>query len=446
MNTIFRGTLLLILAAFVSECVEFLVNMALARELGERGMGLYMTILPTVFLIFLLSSFEMPISISKFIAERENKFHRSMLQHALRLAIILTCVLLLSAMFILPFVPVFDAYDPRIRWLVVLLIPIVSFSSIAKGFFMGMHQMGKIAVANFLRKILQLGLLVFLFNLFDFETETALLIALCALVGSELVVFLYLIHMFFIQFQQLKQQPHQKITAREVQKSLMAVSVPTTALRLFNALTNAIEPFLIKYALVQSGLTAAAATDQFGLLAGVAMSIGFFPAFIAHSLLIVLIPTVSKAYADYDFPKLRKILKNVMVVTLIYGSIAVTIFYFYAEPLTALFFHSASAAWYLQMLWPFFLFHYFVIPMQAYLIGLGLVKDAFLHTVCATIFSFSLMFFLGSSYQFNMGGIIIGMNGGIVLLTLLHYLTICKKIGISFRTKSPFDGPYERRV
>lgn len=446
MNSLVRGTMLLISAAFISECVEFLVNMALARELGERGMGLYMTILPTVFLIFLLSSFEMPVSISKFIAERETKYHHSMLQHALRLAIIVTCVLFIAAMFILPFVPVFDHYDPRVRWLVVILIPIVSFSSIARGFFMGKQQMGKIAVANFLRKLLQLGLLVFLFQLFEYRIQTSVLIALCALIGSELVVFLYLIHMFYIQFRQLKQQPVKHISGREVQKSLMAVSVPTTGLRLFNALTNAIEPFLIKFALVQSGLTAAAATDQYGLLAGVAMSIGFFPAFIAHSLLIMLIPTVSKAYADFDFPRLRRLLRNVMIATLLYGSVAVSIFYIFAEPLTSLFFDSKAAAWYLQMLWPFFLFHYFVIPMQAYLIGLGLVKDAFIHTVWSTLFSFSLMYFLGSSYQFHMGGIIIGMNGGILLLTSMHYFTICKKIGITFRAKSSFDEPFERRI
>lgn len=445
MNSIFKGTLLLILAAFLSECVEFVVNMALAKELGERGMGLYMTILPTIFLIFLLSSYEMPISISKFIAERDRRFHRSMLEHAIRLAILTTIILLIAAMFILPFVSVFDDYDPRIRWLVVLLIPIVSFSSIARGLFMGMHQMGKIAVANFLRKIVQLGLLVTIFQLFDFEMETALLIALCALVGSEMVVFLYLIHMFFIQFRQLKTQSYQKISGREVRKSLMAVSIPTTAMRLFNAFANAIEPFLIKYALVLSGLSDVAATEQFGLLAGVALTIGFFPAFIAHSLLIVLIPTVSKAYANHDFTQLRRLLQNVMWITLLYGTVAVTLFYFFAQPLTNLFFHSNSAAWYLQMLWPYFLFHYFVIPMQAYLIGLGLVKDAFIHTIWSTAFSFTLMYFLGSTYQFSMGGIIIGMNGGVILLTLMHYLTICKKIGISFTLRNP-KSPYERRL
>ena len=442
MNTFFRGTLILVVAAFVSECVEFFVNMVLAKELGERGMGLYMSILPTVFLIFLLSSFEMPISISKFIAERDSKYHRSMLEHALKLAILFTIVLFLIAMVVLPFISVFNAYDPRIRWVVILLIPIVSFSSIARGFFMGMNQMSKIAISNFIRKMLQLFLLASVYHFFEFDTGTALFVALCTLVGSELVVFLYLIHMFFLQFRQLKRSSLEKIGSKEVRNSLMAVSVPTTALRIFHAITNAAQPFLIKAALVQSGISEVSATEQFGLLAGVAMTIGFFPAFIAHSFLIVLIPTVSKAYSEGDFPKLQKLLQHVMLLTFFYGTIAVIVFYVFAQPLTDLFFHSISAAWYLQMLWPYFLFHFFVIPMQAYLIGLGLIKDAFIHSVWSTTVSFVLIYFLGSLHQFQMGGIIIGMNGGIVLLTLLHYLTICKKIGVSLILKNYVKIPF----
>lgn len=442
MNTFLRGTLILVVAAFISECVEFFVNMVLAKELGERGMGVYMSILPTVFLVFLLASFETPISVSKFIAEKDSKLHRSMLEHALRLAVLLTMVLFIIAMFVLPFINVFNVYDPRIRWVVIVLIPIVSFSSIARGFFMGMHQMGKIAVSNFIRKGLQLSLLVSIFHFFEFEMEQALFIALCALVGSELFVFLYLIHMFYIQFQQLKQRKNEKISGKEVRNSLMAVSVPTTGLRIFHALTSAVQPFLIKAALVQSGISATMATEQFGLMAGVAMSIGFFPAFIAHSLLIVLIPTVSKAFSDGDFHKLQKLLQHVMLLTFFYGTIAVIAFYVFAETLTDLFFHSISAAWYLQMLWPYFLFHFFVIPMQAYLIGLGLVKDAFIHSVWSTTISFSTIYFLGSMHNFQMGGIIIGMNGGILLLTLLHYLTICKKIGVTFTLKDSMNVPY----
>lgn len=431
MNKFFRGTLLLAVASFAGECIEFIVNMVLARELGERGLGMYMSILPTIFLIVLLASFELPISISKFIAEKDKKYHQSMLNHVIKLTVVFTSILLPLAIFIIPFVAVFDQYHPYLRWVVIAFIPIVSFSSIARGFFMGKDQMGKIATYNFLRKIVQLILLVFLYQFFQFDTETAVFIAFCTFVGSEVVVFLYLLHMFIIQYQQVKREPSEGMSGRSVRRSLMAVSIPTTAMRIFHALSHAIEPFLIKAALFKAGVSGAVATEHFGMLAGVAMTIGFFPAFIAHSFLIMLIPTVSRAYAKKNIEKLQGLLQQVFFITILYGVPAVTFFYFFAKPLTTFFFHSSDAAAYLQLLCPFFLLHYFIIPMQAYLIGLGLMKEALYHFVWSTVVSFSVMYLLGSMQMFQMDGIIIGMNAGAAVLMLMHYLTICKKIGVT---------------
>lgn len=432
MSTFVKGSLMLIVASFLGECVEFVMNMVLAKELGERGLGLYMSILPSVFLIVLLASFELPISISKFIAEKDEKYHRYMLKSAIHLTIIVTVVFLVLYMLIMPFLTMFDEYHPLFRWLVVILIPLISFTSIARGFFMGKHQMGKIAIANFLRKFVQLGLLVFLFQMFQFDSETSILVAFFTFVGSEFVIFLYLIHMFYIQYQQMKQGAQEYISGKTVRKNLISISVPTTSIRVFHSLTHALQPFLIKAALLESGVSATLATEQFGLMAGVAMTIGFFPAFISHSLLIVLIPTVSKAYAKRDMFRLQQLLRQVMGITFLYGIPVVLVFYFFAEPLTNLFLQSETAAGYLQVLIPYFLLHFFVIPLQAYLIGLGLLKDAFLHNVWSTIVSFALIYFLGSMQGLRMDGVIIGMNTGTVLLTLMHYLTICNKIGVSY--------------
>lgn len=431
MNKFFKGTLLLAVAAFAGECIEFLVNMVLARELGESGLGMYMSILPTIFLIVLLASFELPVSISKFIAEKDKKYHRSMLNHVIKLTVVFTAILMPLAMIIMPFISVFDQYHPYLRWVVIVFIPIVSFSSITRGFFMGKNQMGKIATYNFLRKLVQLLFLVFLYQFFQFDTMTAVFIAFCTLIGSEVVVFLYLLHMFIIQFQQVKKEPSEGMSGKTVRRSLMAVSIPTTALRVFHAMTHAIEPFLIKAALLQAGVSGIVATEHFGMLAGIAMTIGFFPAFIAHSLLIMLIPTVSKYFAENNTQKLQSLLQQVFILTISYGVPAVIVFYFFAEPLTSTFFHSPDAAIYLQLLWPFFLLHYFIIPMQAFLIGLGLMKEALYHFVWSTVVSFSVIYVLGSMHSFQMDGVIIGMNAGAVVLCLMHYLTICKKIGVS---------------
>jgi stage V sporulation protein B len=431
MKLFFRGVLLLAIASLIGESLEFIINMILARQLGEHGLGHYMSIFPTVILIIIIASLELPISISKFVAEREDSLHYSMLKHATKLTILITIIMVALAVFILPFASVFNSYHPLVRWMMVLLIPMISFTSIARGYFMGKQQMGKIAFSNFFRKFAQLILLVGIYQLFSFDKETAILVALATFVGSEFVVLVYLFTAYLLQLGKMRSQSNQNLTAAEVTRSLMAVTIPTTGLRIFHAVTNAVQPFLIKYSLIHTGISDVAATEQFGLLAGVAVSIGFFPAFIAHSLLVVLIPTVSEATAKKDVDKLTVLLKRVMGITAAYGIPAIIIFLLFSKPLTLLFFHSSSAAAYLELLWPSFLFTFFLIPLQAYLIGLGLITTAFIQSVWSTTISFTLMYFLGSQPSLGMNGIIIGMNAGAVLLMLLHYFSICKAIGIT---------------
>ncbi len=440
----YKSIFFLAAAACLGEGIEILVNMILARELGSHGLGVYMSILPTVFLIVLLASFELPVSISKLIAEREERYHRNILHHAITVTIVFTVVLFLAGTVVIPYIPIFHAYHPYIRWLVLLLIPIISFTSVARGYFMGRQQMGRIAVSNFLRKIVQLIALFVLFRLFDYDAGTSLLVAIGTFIGSELIVFLYLFYLFMLQFHHIKSMPFSNLNRKTVRKSLMAVSIPTTSMRLFSALTGAVQPFLIKAALEHSGMTETLATEQFGMLMGIAVSIGFFPAFIAHSLLIVLIPAVSKTHSEKDYPSLQKMLQQVMKLTFVYGIAAVAVFYFFAPQLTGLFFKSETSAIYLQMLWPFFLFHYFIIPLQAFLLGLDLIKEAFFHIIWSHIVSFAIIFVLGARPEWRMDGVIIGMNAGAVLLYLMHYLTVCKKIGLSFFMKGIVPKTMER--
>lgn len=431
MNTFVKGTLLLVVAAFFGECLEFFVNMILAKELGEEGMGLYMSILPMIFFVVIIASLELPISISKFISENQRETHYYMLKHTIFLTITFTLVFVAAAALLLPYIPIFHGYHPYVKWLFVLLIPLVSFSSIAKGYFMGVQHMGKIAFSNFLKKVVQLILLYGVYQSFQFDIQMALLIALATLIGSELIVSTYLVAAYFIQYQMLGKESKQFIKGKKVRRALFTVSFPTTGLRVFHSFTHAVQPFLVKFALVSAGFSSVMATEHYGMLAGVAMSIGFFPAFIGHSLMIMLIPNVSEAYANNDNDKLIRLLKQSMTITMMYGTIAVIAMYIYAEPLTHLFFNSSSASFYLRLLWPYFLFHFFIIPMQAYLIGLGLVKDALFHTIWSHAISFGMMYMLGSLESFHMKGIILGMNMGAVLLMLMHYVTICRKLGVS---------------
>lgn len=336
-----------------------------------------------------------------------------------------------AASIALPFIPVFDTYHPFIKGIVIGLIPVVAFTSIARGYFMGVQKMGKIAIANVLKKIIQLLCLFLFFQWYSFELDMAVLISLFVLVVSDVVVLVYLYSQFIMARRALSGQQHIHLRGKDVRKRLLAVSIPTTGLRIFHAVVNAIEPFLVKGALLAAGVAGTAAIDQYGMLAGVAVTIGSFPAFIAHSLMVVMIPSISEAYALSQYDIVLKRLKQSIFITLGYGIPAVWVMFQFAGPLTHLFFHSPEAQYYLQLLWPYFLFHLFVMPLQACLIGMGFVKEAFYHNVWSHIVALSMMYVLGSMENLQMLGIILGMNTGMILLTSLHYATICKALKVS---------------
>ncbi|MEI5909575.1 oligosaccharide flippase family protein [Bacillus spongiae] len=433
MKQLFRGILLLTVAAFLGECLEFLINMIIARQLGEEGLGHYMSILPIIFFIVIIASLELPVSLSKLIAESEKSYHKSTLRYTTRWTIILTGIFVTIGWLIFTVLPFFSSYHPMVRWLMVLLIPIVAFSSLSRGYFMGIGKMGKIAFSNFLRKGAQLFLLVTVFRLYEFSSESALFVALCVLIASEMMVFFYLLHAYLFQWKRIDGHGHQKeANQQEIGKALLSVSLPTTFLRVFHAIAHAIQPFLIKAALIHYGMSTIQATEQFGLLTGVAMTIGFFPAFIAHSLLVALIPAVSEASAKDNEEKIIKMLKGVLWGTFAYSVPVVLAYYYLGEALTSMFFPGSEAALYLQLLWPYFLIHFFILPLQAFLIGLGLVKDALYHTVWSTVISYSLLYLLGAQTDLGMRGIIIGMNTGGMLLLMLHLYTLKMKLNLKF--------------
>ncbi|MFB4213862.1 polysaccharide biosynthesis protein [Shouchella sp. JSM 1781072] len=432
MSTFFRGVLVLSGAAFIGECLEFIINIVLARELGDEAFGLYMAILPTMLFVVVLASVELPVSISKLVAEKEPNYHWGVLLQALKLATVCAVTVMVAALVILPQLSVLDNYHIGVQWMLFLLIPVITFSSVAKGYLMGAQQTSKIAIANILKRTAQLGGLLIVFYMFSFTSDLAIFMALLALKLSELLVLFYLVVVFIRKIYQTKKDHTQKkVNQKEIQKKLLAVSIPTTGLRIFHSITFAVKPFLITLALTNAGVLESVALVQYGKLAGIAFTIGFFPAFVAHALLIVLIPIVSESYAKRQYDTLHYYLRLSLLVTFAYGMPIVLMFYFFAEPITTLFFGPSPAADYLKLLIPYFLFHYCATPLQAYLIGIGLVKDAFLHSFYATVVSFCLMIALGSMPSLQMNGIIIGMNMSAVLLTVLHYITICKKLKLN---------------
>jgi stage V sporulation protein B len=112
---------------------------------------------------------------------------------------------------------------------------------------------------------------------------------------------------------------------------------------------------------------------------------------------------------------------------LLIGAPATIILYEWATPLTTLIYNAPEAGVLLKILAPMFFLHYFDAPLHAILLGLGRAKAMLVNYIVATAFRGISIFVLGS--QMGISGVAYGIGIGIVMQTLLNFLTISSSIG-----------------
>lgn len=432
------------MAMLYTKVVEFVVSILLARSLGSEGMGFYMMALPVIGLLITIAALEFPTALSKVLAEEE--VHQNERQ---RLRIVkvsfyvimgLSIVLVALSAAITLLLLKWKSIDIRLGYPMLALIPIVPVigtTSILKGYFSGLQKMKPIAIAQLLEKTAQLSFIFYVLQYMkDLPLEYRVVAAVLGIGAGELVSLFFFSASFLLGQRNLRgvEEPvEQLVPRRTILKKLFQVSLPTTGVRILNALTAAVNPILITQSLMFAGITASIATKQYGMLTAFAMTIGYFPGFIGYSLYVSLVPSISEAKSKQDHEALHQRIHQAFNITLLYGIPCSIVMYFFADELTVLFYHSPQAGQFLMLLSPFILFHYLLSPLQAILFGLGRARDVFSQTIWVNVLSILLIICLASQSTFGIHGVIIAVNFSGVLLSFLHYHTIVEEI--SFKPK-----------
>ncbi|MCK6258423.1 stage V sporulation protein B [Fictibacillus sp. KIGAM418] len=439
MGKFLKGTLILSLAMLYTKVVEFVVSVLLARSLGSEGMGFYMMALPVIGLLITIAALEFPTALSKVLAEEEvhqnDKQRLQIVKVSFYVIMGLSLLLVLISAAVTLLLLKWETIDTRLGYPLLALIPIVPVigtTSILKGYFSGLQKMKPIAIAQLLEKTAQLSFIFYVLQYMKgLPLEYRVVAAVLGIGAGELVSLFFFSTSFLLGQRNLKDVSKSDFTPvprRSILKKLFQVSLPTTGVRILNALTAAVNPILITQSLMFAGITASIATKQYGMLTAFAMTIGYFPGFIGYSLYVSLVPSISEARSKQDEAGLHQRIHQAFHITFLYGIPCSIVMYFFADELTVLFYHSPQAGQFLMLLSPFILFHYLLAPLQAILFGLGRARDVFSQTIWVNILSILLILSLASQTSFGIHGVIIAVNFSGVLLSFLHYHTIVEEV------------------
>lgn len=213
-------------------------------------------------------------------------------------------------------------------------------------------------------------------------------------------------------------------------RDLLRIGLPMTGSGFIHSLYHAFLPLLITKSLVLFGVGVEMATKQFGLLAGYALPMLFLPSFFTQSLSTALIPAISEASVSNNSKLMHSRMDMAMRSALIVGLPCTIILYLWAVPLTTLIYHSPEAGELLRLIAPLFFLYYFGAPLQAILLGLGKASTVMWNHILTNIFEVIAIFVLGSNIGIE--GVAIGFGLGLLLLTLLNFMSVAGTIGFYF--------------
>ncbi|MCR2804030.1 stage V sporulation protein B [Paenibacillus soyae] len=437
-QTFMRGTLVLSVAAFINRILGFVSGMYIARVLGAEGIGILMMAHPLVPLVITITELGLPVAISKLVAEAHARGEREKVRKILHvslavtgfLSVALTTLSLLGSEWIASIL----LSDQRAYYAMLAITPIapiIAVSAVLKGYFRGMQQMKTIAASDVLEHTVQIACVLALVHLLmPFGVAYAAAGAMAASVVSEAISLLFLAASYKLYGESKRPgetwASHLK-QGRSTLGELLKIGLPTTGHGVVHSLYSTFQPLLITTSLALAGIGTAAATKQFGLLAGFAFPLLFMPSFITQSLSTALIPAIGEAAANRNSLLIHERMNQAMSLGLLIGAPATIILYEWATPLTTLVYNAPEAGMLLKILAPMFFLHYFDAPLHAIMLGLGRANAMLWNYVIATAFKGVSIFVLGS--QFGINGVAYGIGIGIVMQTLLNFLSISSSIG-----------------
>ncbi|MCP3741202.1 stage V sporulation protein B [Rossellomorea sp. BNER] len=438
MSKFLKGTMILMAAALITRVLGFVNRIIIARFIGEEGVGLYMMAFPTLILVITITQLGLPVAISKCVAEAEAQGDTRKVKKILAVSLAITgslSIIFTPALILLaPLLSDTLFTDQRIYYPLVAIapiIPIVAISSVIRGYFQGRQNMKPAAYSQVIEQIVRITLIAVMTKAFlPYGIEFAAAGAMVASVIGELASLLYMFTTFKLKKKfRIRKNFFKSISkGKSTLQELMTVALPTTGSRMIGSVAWFLEPIVVSQSLLIAGVAGTLATKQYGMLTGFALPLLFLPSFVTVSLSTSLVPAISEANSQKNYKLIEHRLQQALRFCLITGGIAVILLFVYSEPLMTLMYGSKSGAPFITLMAPFFLFYYYQGPLQAVLQALDLARAAMINSLIGAILKTGLIFVLASQPKLGIYGAALAIVTGIMLVTLLHFATILKKI------------------
>ncbi|MDI3257492.1 MAG: stage V sporulation protein B [Kyrpidia sp.] len=438
----FQGALILTAAALVTRVMGFIYRFFLANLIHDQGMGLFQTVFPLLNFVLTLTTLSLSVAVSKCVAEAAATEDPGFIQRVLLISFAVVAALsTLGTAAVFAAAPwlstaVFHNSDTYPLLLAMLpLIPIISISSVVRGYLQGLQRMNPLAVSLVLEQTIRIASVYWLIGLaLPYGLPYAVAAAMVGSVLGELGGLLFLLWRARPltptgSWAVWRRIPHGARSTRSVAQALRSIAIPVTASRLLGSFAYALEPVLVTRSLMVAGMTATMATAFYGQYAGMAVPLILLPTVVTYSLSTALVPAVSEAAAEQRTSLIRRRLSQALRISALIGFPASAWLYLFAEPLAEILYHNASVAVIVKQLAPMGFLLYLQTPVASILQGLDRADLAMRNSIAGSALRLGLIWVLASQSAYHILGVLWAVVASICFTTTLHIISLGRMIG-----------------
>ena len=428
-NKFIKSTIILIIGGGITKLLAMVIKIALARSIGNDGIGIYMMILPTFNLFITLSTLSLSTSLGKLIAEKRSS--KKVIFSSIPFTMIYNFFLMIILIFLSKFISN-TLLNNSITYYPILCIsftlPIIALSGILKGYFFGKNNMFPYTFENICEQIVRLLFIIFIVPKL---LNISLIVAISSLVlvnilseGIAIIVML-----LFIPNKSLDKESFK--VDKNIVKDVLNISIPSTGSRLIGSISYFLEPIILTYAMLKSGSGLSLITSEYGIVTGYVYALLLIPSFFTMAISTSLLPIISKNYAERNMRIVKKGLSQGMLFSLLIGCFFTILFMLFPNYILKFIYNTTLGSDYVRLIAPFFIFHYIQGPLTTYLQAINKAKCAMYGTLLGSIIKNILLFVLAIC-NYKIWSLIISTIVNILIVTIHHIIYAIK----SFRNIS----------
>ena len=428
-NKFIKSTIILIIGGGITKLLAMVIKIALARSIGNDGIGIYMMILPTFNLFITLSTLSLSTSLGKLIAEKRSS--KKVIFSSIPFTMIYNFFLMIILIFLSKFISN-TLLNNSITYYPILCIsftlPIIALSGILKGYFFGKNNMFPYTFENICEQIVRLLFIIFIVPKL---LNISLIVAISSLVlvnilseGIAIIVML-----LFIPNKSLDKESFK--VDKNIVKDVLNISIPSTGSRLIGSISYFLEPIILTYAMLKSGSSLSLITYEYGIVTGYVYALLLIPSFFTMAISTSLLPIISKNYAERNMRIVKKGLSQGMLFSLLIGCFFTILFMLFPNYILKFIYNTTLGSDYVRLIAPFFIFHYIQGPLTTYLQAINKAKCAMYGTLLGSIIKNILLFVLAIC-NYKIWSLIISTIVNILIVTIHHIIYTIK----SFRNIS----------